>query len=109
MGTGHPNCSNTETINVIINPNIFAGEDSIITICYNDPMLDLFAQLGGTPSATGSWFDAAYNPISNMIDPSASGTGGVFIYIVNGGGTCPSDSAMVDVTILQQGNPLCGC
>ncbi len=106
--TGHQLCATTDTINVIIDPSVYAGEDSIITLCFNDPIEDLFLDLGGTPAAGGQWFDPNNAMITNMLDP-ATGIDGIYYYVVTGTGTCPPDTGFVDVTILQQGDPACGC
>lgn len=106
--TGHLTCSSTDTINVIIDPSVYAGEDSVVTLCFNDPITDLMTLLGGTPALNGVWEDPNNLATTNLLDPSTAQSG-IYTYIVPSNGTCPPDSAFIDVTILQQGNPLCGC
>jgi gliding motility-associated-like protein len=106
--TGHQLCGSTDTINVTIDPSVYAGEDSTNTLCFNDPAFDMFTYLGGTPAITGSWFDSAGNPISNMFDPATQVSGSYF-YVVPSAGICPADTAEIQVTVLPPGAPGCGC
>ncbi len=100
-----PADSSVVTINVGVNMN--AGNDSTVTVCWDDPAFDLFGALGGTPDAGGVWEDANGNAINNMFDPAVD-LQGTYTYIVDDG-ICPPDSAFVTVNILQQGDPACGC
>ncbi len=105
--TGHLLCSSTDTINIIIDPAVYAGEDSTVTFCFNDPITDLFTLIGGGPAAGGTWLDPSNNPTTNMLDPFTAASG-IYSYIVSGP-TCPNDTSFIDVTILAQGDPACGC
>jgi gliding motility-associated-like protein len=105
---GHPLCGMTDSVNLTIDPAVFAGSDGGLTLCYNATAADMFPQLGGTPAVTGSWFDAASTPVSNMVDPTSLAVGVyTFTYVVPSSGPCPPDSADVVVTILGPGDPLC--
>jgi gliding motility-associated-like protein len=106
--TGHLLCASTDTVQVIIDPAAYAGEDSVNTLCFNDPSFNMFSFLGGTPAVTGSWFDASGVPVSNMFDPSVQSSG-QYMYVVSSGGICPNDTAVIDVTVLPPGAPGCGC
>lgn len=106
--TGHPMCPVTDSITIFIDPLTDAGLDDTISVCYNDPSFDMFTVLGGTPATGGTWYDSGWNPISNMFDPMVMGTGSYY-YIVVGLGTCPPDTAQVDVTVYPAGSPMCGC
>lgn len=92
-----PNASSALCINV--SPVANAGSDATLSWCLSSGPLDLFAQLGGTPSPGGTWTDdsgtgalsgATFNPAG-----VPSGTY-VFTYTV-GGGACPAASASVTV------------
>lgn len=104
---GHPLCATTDTVCITINPAVFAGVDGSNTVCYNDPAFDMFTYLGGGPNTSGTWFDPAFTPVSNLFDPAVFTTGGVFYYIVPGSGGCPADTATVTVTVLGPNDPLC--
>lgn len=106
---GHPLCGMTDSVTLFIDPAVNAGTDGVLTVCYNDVPADLFAQLGGTPAVTGSWFDVSSNPVTNMFDPTAFVAPGTytFTYIVPSNGVCPPDSADVVVTVLGVGDPMC--
>lgn len=103
---GHPLCFMTDSVSLTLNPAVNAGNDAVITVCYNDIAFDMFLLLTGNPNVTGSWFDASSNPITSTYDPPTM-TQGVFYYIVPAGGGCPADTATVTVTELLPNNPLC--
>lgn len=104
---GHPLCAVTDSVFIDINPAVFAGNDGVNTICYNDPSFDLFTFLGGNPNVNGSWIDPVNAATSNLFDPLSYPNGGVFTYIVPANAGCPADSATVTVTILQPTDPQC--
>lgn len=100
-----PGANATVTVTVVAGAD--AGIDGTTTACANQGTIDLFAQLGGTPNAGGSWSDddatGALN--SGFLDPSMLTTGTYdFTYIANSLGTCPDDTSMVSVTITEAPN-----
>ncbi|HRH37277.1 MAG TPA: hypothetical protein PK760_02960, partial [Flavobacteriales bacterium] len=58
-----------------------AGTPGIIAVCEDYPLVDLFAQLGGTPDATGVWTDPNGTVSIGTVDP-ATGLAGVYTYSV---------------------------
>src|SRR5690606_18472112 len=89
--------SATASVAVTINTPPSAGTDGAITLCSADAPADLFAQLGGTPDAGGTW--SGPSPvIGGMIDPATMGAG-IYTYTVAGSAPCPSATASVAVTI----------
>ena len=98
--TSCPSVSTTVTI--IIEAAIFAGNDSVITVCQNNGSTNLFTLLGTTANTGGTWSPAlssgtgVFNP---AIDPS-----GVYTYTLSGSVSCPSDSATVTVNVVQSLN-----
>lgn len=106
--SGHPACSSTDTINVTIIPGVSAGNDSTITLCFNDPLQNFSNYLSGNPNLNGSWEDVNGNPLATVFMPDTL-LDGVYHYIVANSAQCPSDTAFFNITILQAGNPLCGC
>ena len=80
-----------------------AGENATLDICENDPTIDLFTVLGGTPQVGGSW-SPSLNSGTGLFDPSID-SDGVYTYTVSNIATlCPDDSATVAVTILTEPN-----
>ena len=93
-----PAVSSTVTVNVQEEPD--AGEDNILEICTNEPSVDLFTLLGGTPDAGGTWSPAltsgtgVFDP---FVDPS-----GTYTYIVSPTAPCTlDDTSTIDVTVTQ--------
>ncbi len=91
-------------INPVLNATVQAcqadaGLPGSLSVCEDMASFDLFAQLGGTPDAGGTWTDPAGNPVSGIVDPSAA-PGGTYTYTVfDAIATCPPVSATVQVTI----------
>lgn len=105
---GHPLCGMTDSVTLFIDPAVNAGMDGVLTLCYNAAPEDMFAALGGTPAATGSWFDASSAATSNLFDPTLFAPGVyTMTYVVPSSGACPPDSSDVVVTVLGPGDPLC--
>jgi hypothetical protein len=73
-----------------------AGMDGTITACRNQP-INLLAGLNGSTDLTGTWYDPAALPSSQL---TTSNTAGTYIYTyVAGNGVCPNDTATVTVTV----------
>ena len=82
---------------VTITSNPSPGTDANITVCANDPSIDLFTQLGGSPDAGGTWTPAltsgtgVFNPLSDAA--------GVYTYTLNAcGGSTLSSTVTVALT-----------
>jgi len=95
--TGVAPCASTSaTVTVTENAGTNAGTDGTVTVCDGGAAVSLFAQLGGTPQAGGTWsgpsavVGGSYDPVT--MDP------GVYIYSVTGVAPCASTSATVTVT-----------
>jgi gliding motility-associated-like protein len=96
-GTGTcPGASATVTIAENAAPN--AGTMGSISLCTNEPAVDLFTQLNGTPQPGGTW--TGPSAITGMFDPAVH-AGGVYIYTVAGTDPCVDASATVTVSLGQ--------
>jgi hypothetical protein len=82
-----------------------AGIDGSITLCDQGAATGLFASLGGSPDAGGSWTAPGGGPFSGTYDP-LSDNAGVYTYTVSGTAPCPNDQATVTVT--ETGSPNAG-
>ncbi len=93
-------CANDQaTVTVAVTSDPDPGTDGVITLCASGVPVDLFASLGGTPDAGGTWsFNGS--PHSSTIDPSVDAAG-VYTYTVSVPPPCTSQSATVTVTIVQ--------
>jgi gliding motility-associated-like protein len=89
--------SESATVTVTINTPPVPGTPGAITLCSSDAPASLFAQLGGTPNAGGTWIGPS-PVVGDMLDP-ATMSAGVYTYTLNGVAPCPSESATVTVTI----------
>src|SRR5690606_7497012 len=93
--TFNDGCSGTATVTVVEQPVYDAGDDVVLpAICPNDTtLIDLFAQLGGTPDVGGIWTPALssgtgiFNPVVDNF--------GVYTYSFTDG--CSTDSATVTI------------
>lgn len=75
-----------------------AGTDASLTVCENDPNVNLFTLLGGTPQNTGSWESPGGTPMNGIIDPSFAASGD-YVYTVTANAPCPSATGTVSVTV----------
>ncbi|MBK8499174.1 MAG: hypothetical protein IPL52_10220 [Flavobacteriales bacterium] len=102
--TGTAPCPNEQaTVTVTINTPPDPGTPGAITLCSTDAPASLFAQLGGTPDAGGTWSGPSA-VVGGMIDP-ATMSAGVYTYTVNGTAPCPNETATVTVTINTPPDP----
>ncbi len=74
-----------------------AGSDGVASICFSDPLTDLFGFLGNFPDAGGTWTDPFGVPVAQPIDPSVAASGD-YTYTANLPG-CAPDQSIVSVTI----------
>ncbi|MBK7287530.1 MAG: hypothetical protein IPI95_10730 [Flavobacteriales bacterium] len=74
-----------------------------ITLCSTDAAASLFAQLGGTPDAGGTWSGPS-TVTGGLINP-ASMSAGAYVYTVTGTAPCPVETATVNVTINTPPDP----
>jgi gliding motility-associated-like protein len=88
------------TVTVVVQEEPDAGDPDVLEICTNEPTVDLFGLLGGTPDTGGTWTPAltsgtgVFDP---FVDPS-----GVYTYTVAPTSPCPlSDTATITVTVVQ--------
>ena len=82
---------------VTMNPAPNAGTNGTLTICLSDPSTDLFNELGGTPSAGGTWAPAMASG-TGVFNPAVD-AGGTYTYTVTN--VCGSISADVVVTVIS--------
>jgi len=93
-----PPCTGaSSTVQVQLQPPPDAGIDGQVTLCSSGAPIDLAAQLGGNPTAGGSWSgpDAVAN---GVFDPQLMAAG-TYTYTVSGIAPCPDDAAQVVVSV----------
>lgn len=94
----------TATVTVTVADSYSPGTDGTLTVCSGSGTHDLFAQLGGSPAACGTWTDPTGQAFSGVFD-SDGDVPGVYTYSTAAcGGTCPTTTATVTVTIAPGGN-----
>ena len=79
------------------------GADGAAVHCATDAPIDLFAQLGGTPDAGGSW-SLDGQPEDNVFDPAVDAPG-TYLYTVISNAPCPAMSAAVAMTVHTPPDP----
>ncbi len=93
-----PDVSATVTVNIQAEPD--AGADGLLEICTNEPTVNLFTLLGGTPDAGGTWSPALASG-TGVFNPAIDGTG-VYTYTVAATAPCTiNDTATITVTVTQ--------
>ncbi|WP_423999092.1 gliding motility-associated C-terminal domain-containing protein [Maribacter sp. IgM3_T14_3] len=96
-----PADSATVRINVQEEPD--AGEDNVLEICTNEPTVNLFTLLGGTPDTGGTWSPAMTSG-TGLFDPSVDSSG-VYTYTANPTAPCSiADTATITVSVEQAPN-----
>lgn len=100
-----PPCgSASSTVDVTLADPADAGSGSALTVCSTDAPVDLFALLGGSPDAGGTW-TVAGTPHPATLDP-ATDQSGSYTYTVAGNPACDAASASIAVEVI--GQPLAG-
>ncbi|MCB0794002.1 MAG: PKD domain-containing protein, partial [Flavobacteriales bacterium] len=101
---GFPECSATDCLTITVESDADAGSDASVLVCASDPVLDLFAQLGGTPDPGGTWTDPNSDPFGTTFDPNID-LSGTYTYTVTGSGNCGATAAQSTVTVTVQTLP----
>jgi gliding motility-associated-like protein len=100
------NVSSVVTVNVVAAPN--AGIDNTVTSCNNNSAFNLFASLGGTPNAGGSWIQltgTSKTITGNNVDLAGAGSGAYsFQYTVVGTAPCVNATSIVIVNVVSAPN-----
>ncbi len=92
-------CQRDTTIAIVnVHKPSSAGIDGVMTVCKNTPT-NLFSALSGNVDFGGTWYDPANVPLPNS-QPNAPSIPGMYQYTyVTDNGFCPSDTAIVTVTV----------
>ncbi|HRQ84423.1 MAG TPA: hypothetical protein PLV70_04855, partial [Flavobacteriales bacterium] len=90
--------SATATVTVTEQAPANAGTNSTLAFCTNGAASSLFAALGGTPAAGGTW--SGPSPVAGGMYNPATMTPGAYVYTVNG--TAPCGNATATVTVTEQ-------
>ena len=92
------------SVQVTVIPAANAGNNGSVTACVDDPGIDLFAQLNGSPVLGGTWNDDdGTGQLNNGVFDATGISPGFydFTYTVPGAGPCPADAATVTVEIVN--------
>ncbi|WP_179336567.1 DUF7619 domain-containing protein [Winogradskyella ludwigii] len=89
----------TTTLDLIVIQATDAGSDGYLEICNNESPIDLFYVLGGSPQLGGTWLPGLASG-TGIFSPNIDASG-IYTYTVQGGGSCPSSSSTVSVSVLQ--------
>ena len=92
----------SSTVTVTLSHAADAGTNGTISFCDNDPAADLFAQLGGSPDAGGTWSPALASGNGNF-DPTID-TPGTYTYTVTS--SCGDATSTVDVSVSNCSPPV---
>lgn len=96
------NATAVVTVNVITAPR--AGTNGSTTVCASDAPFTLFALLGGSPDAGGTWTAPGGGANNGTFIPGTSGAG-AYTYTVAGTSPCANATATVTVSVVQPPNP----
>ncbi|MEO8066114.1 MAG: hypothetical protein ABI599_00335, partial [Flavobacteriales bacterium] len=97
VGAGGPCGSSSSTVTVTENPATNAGANGTLTLCSTSAATGLFASLGGTPQAGGTWTAPGAVPHGANYDPAVDAPG-VYTYTIAGVAPCANATATVTVT-----------
>ena len=98
----------TAIIQLEVTSALYAGVDSFVIVCQNEPIIQLFDLLGAGAQPGGTWVDSdnsgdplvvlgQFNP-SSIVTPNSLWC---FTYLLTGASSCLSDSAVVCVQVLE--------
>jgi gliding motility-associated-like protein len=76
-----------------------AGCGQTLTLCSSSAPVLLASSLACSPDGGGQWFDPLFGMHSGEFDP-ANEQGGPYAYVVSGVGSCPNDTALVNVVVV---------
>ncbi len=92
-------CTNdTASFVFTVNAPADAGTSTTATVCVNDPAVQLFSLLGGSPQVGGSWTDPSGQAFNGTLNP-ATGVSGLYTYTVTGIAPCANSLSFVAVLI----------
>ncbi len=94
-----PADSASVTVSITTPPN--AGTDATLPVCSNSAPINLFALLGSLAQPGGTWTPTLSNP--GFFNPALD-SAGTYTYTVAGNAPCGSDSATVNISIIQSPN-----
>lgn len=101
-----PCANDTAQVTVNVNTAPVAGSNGAIVVCSDDAPVDLFAQLGGSPDAGGTWKDPNNGNNNGSYVPGPGAVQGGYTYTVAGASPCANATAVVTVT--QHRRPVAG-
>ncbi len=91
----------TITVTVSIAPD--AGTGGSVIRCSNDAAFSMFAQLGGSPDAGGSWTGPGGGAHAAMFDPAIDPPG-TYTYTVTGATGCSNATAALNIALVTAPN-----
>lgn len=99
LGT-HPCPAAIAVVSVTVATEPDAGTNGLVTLCASSSAIGLFAQLGGTPDAGGSW--TGPSPVTDGVFDPANMLAGSYTYMLDGQPPCPDASSNVEVVLVSQ-------
>jgi len=102
-----PNATAVVTVNVAA--TVDAGAANTVSACNNNSSFSLFASLGGTPNAGGTWSQLSGTTPITIVGNNANLSGAVagaytFQYLVLGTAPCPNATAVLTVNVTAAAN-----
>jgi hypothetical protein len=88
------------TFNTLICCTSDAGIGGDRLLCFNDPIVDLFSLLTGTPDAGGNWTGPNGMAFGGTFDPTTD-MSGIYVYAVQDGPDCPTDTTQLVIDVIE--------
>ncbi len=95
---GHPDCVATDCMTITVDNTLDPGTNGSLSVCANGSAVTLLNQLGGSPSAGGTWTTPSGAAHSGTFVPGTDPPG-VYTYTVSGSGACAAGTASSTVTV----------
>jgi len=94
-------CNVPSTVDITVIPSPSAGTGGDFEVCSSDSPFSMLILLTGTDDPLGQWYDFNDLAVSSVFSPGVTADGDYY-YVIPPNGSCPADSAFVNITTETQ-------
>ncbi len=95
--------SASASLNVEVNQQPVAGDDTALALCSSDAPLALFSLIGGPVDPGGVWTAPDGSPFNGQFAPGIS-LPGTYVYLLEGTSPCIDDQSTITISLSQAAN-----